>query len=105
MPWGSAAYAESRVGPREEVHHRARAYGADARAMPLLIVNISAQGMMARTDADVPVGAWLRVALPVVGVVTAEVRWSLGGRIGCELDAPIDHADYYELLAVLARSG
>ena len=35
--------------------------------------------------------------------VAAEVRWSLGGRIGCELDRPIGMAEYYELLAALLR--
>jgi len=32
------------------------------------------------------------------------VRWSLGGRIGCELDRPIGMAEYYELLAALLKN-
>jgi hypothetical protein len=104
MALGNAACAESRVAPRDEVHYRARAFGPDARALSLLVVNISAQGLMARYDHDLPVGARLHVTLPVVGVVVAEVRWSLGGRIGCELDRAISISDYYELLAVLVAS-
>jgi hypothetical protein len=40
----------------------------------------------------------------VVGVIVAEVRWSLGGRIGCELDRPIGMAEYYELLSALLKN-
>jgi hypothetical protein len=104
MASGNTAYAESRVAPRDEVHYRARGFGPDARALSLLIVNISAQGLMARYDHDMPVGARLRVTLPIVGVVAAQVRWSLGGRIGCELDHPIGQADYFDLLAVLVKA-
>ena len=58
---------------------------------------------MARTDAGYAVGERLRVTLPVVGVVVAEIRWSLGGRIGCELEQAIGVADYYDVLAVMLR--
>ncbi|MGY2732343.1 PilZ domain-containing protein [Sphingomonas sp. UYP23] len=95
--------AESRALVRDEVHYRARAFGPDARQLLLLIVNLSAAGLMARLDMSYAVGDRLRVTLPVVGVVVAEIRWSLGGRIGCELDAPIPLPEYYELLAVLLK--
>jgi hypothetical protein len=104
MASGNTAYAENRVAPRDEVHYRARGFGPDARAVSLLVVNISAQGLMARYDHDLPVGARLRVTLPVVGVVIATVRWSLGGRIGCELDQAIGQADYFDLLAVMLKA-
>lgn len=95
---------EARAVSRDEVHYRARAFGPDAQALSLLIVNLSALGLMARTNADYAVGARLRVTLPVIGVVVAEIRWSLGGRVGCELDQPIGVADYYDILAVMLRS-
>ena len=98
------AYSDRRDIPRDEVHYRARAFGGDAQPVSLLVVNMSAQGLMARVDADRPVGERLRITLPVVGVVVAEVRWSLGGRIGCELDRPIGMADYYEVLAALLKN-
>ncbi len=98
------AYSDRRDAPRDEVHYRARAYGGDAQPFSILVVNLSAQGLMARVDVDRPVGERLRITLPVVGVVAAEVRWSLGGRIGCELDRPISMADYYELLAAMLKN-
>ena len=95
---------DNRALARDEVHYRARAFGPDAQQVSLLIVNLSALGLMARADLPYAVGQRLRVTLPVVGTVVAEIRWSLGGRLGCELDQPIDLADYYDLLAVMLKA-
>lgn len=97
------AVNERRDVSRDEVHYRARAVSADGQSVGLLIVNLSAQGLMARTPRDHPVGERLTITLPVIGPITAEVRWSLGGRIGCELPRPIELADYYELLAAMVK--
>lgn len=94
---------DERSEPRDEVHHRARAVRADGSAAELLVVNMSARGLMARTTAEFAVGDRLRVRLPAAGQVSAEVRWSLGGRIGCQLDAIIPLAEYFQLLAVMAK--
>ena len=99
-----AISVDNRAIPRDEVHYRARAVGPDAKPLSLLIVNMSALGLMARVDIDCAVGDQLKVSLPVVGTIVAEIRWSLGGRIGCELDRPIDQASYYALLAALIRA-
>ncbi|MEG3086645.1 PilZ domain-containing protein [Sphingomonas sp. PB4P5] len=101
MALDNTAWADHRASVRDEVHYRARALGPDAQHLSLLIVNISAQGLMARYDGAMAVGARLQITLPVVGVVAAAVRWSLGGRIGCELDAAVPLAQYYALLAAL----
>lgn len=89
--------------PRDEVHYRGRAMRRDGTTLPLLIVNLSPHGLMARSDEALGAGERLTVSLPVVGVVRAEVRWALGGRVGCQLDAEIPHNRYYELLAALSR--
>ena len=101
---GNLAFADQRRVDREEVHYRARAFGPDAAALNLVIVNISPHGMMARCEASLTEGQRIRVTLPVVGVASAEVRWALGGRIGCQFDTAIDLASYYELLAVLLKA-
>ena len=103
MPASGAVQSDLRQLPRDEVHYRARAFGPDAKPLQLLIVNLSAMGLMARCDTGYQPGDRLRVQLPVVGTVAAEIRWSLGGRIGCELDTAIGLADYYELLAALTK--
>ena len=50
-------------------------------------------------------GDRLRVMLPVVGAVPAEIRWALGGRLGVSFDAAVDLASYYELLAQMLKAG
>ncbi|MBY0283718.1 MAG: PilZ domain-containing protein [Sphingomonas sp.] len=99
----AAAYRDDRIVGRDEVHYRARAIGPDARPLALVIVNISALGLMARCEGEFREGDRLHITLPVIGVVVAQIRWSLGGRIGCELDRMIELADYYDLLAAMLK--
>lgn len=101
---GRDVHSDQRVAAREEVFFRTRAFVAGSGAHPVQIVNISATGFMARTEAVLDVGTAVTVRLPVVGERKAEVRWALGGRIGCHFDRSIDFADYLQLLAALASS-
>lgn len=101
----TAVDTDRRTSDRDEVHYRARAFGPDAQPHTLLIVNISPHGLMARCDHQFAEGARLRVMLPVVGVAPAEIRWSLGGRIGVSFDSAVDLASYYELLAQMLKAG
>lgn len=96
-------FFDEREENRDQVHLRARAFGPDARPLPLVVVNLSPHGLMARCDREFAEGTRIRVTLPVVGVIVAEVRWSLGGRIGCRFEQGIDRASYYEMLAVILR--
>jgi hypothetical protein len=100
---GNLALADDRQEMRDDVHYRARAFGPDARQLTFLIVNISPHGLMARCDTPFETGDRLRIVLPVAGTVAAEIRWSLGGRLGCQFDPAIDLASYYELIAVLLK--
>lgn len=97
------AFADYRREGRDEVHYRVRAFGPDGKSLNLIIVNISPHGMMARCEANLNVGDALRVDLPVIGVKLGDVRWALGGRIGCQFDGAIDLAGYYELIAKLLK--
>lgn len=101
--FGGVAIKDERLIARDEVHFRARGFGPDAQPLSLLIVNISALGLMARTEGSFQTGDRIRIVMPVVGVIAADVRWALGGRIGCQLDQPIALSDYYELLATMLK--
>ena len=101
---GNLAIADDRQTMRDDVHYRARAFGPDARQLTFLIVNISPHGLMARCDTPFETGDRLRVVLPGAGTVVAEVRWWLGGRLGCQFDPAIDLASYYELIATMVKS-
>lgn len=102
---GNLAYSEPRRAERDDVDYRATAALPDGRLASLLVVNISPRGLMARCDEPLEVRDRLRLTMPGIGAVDAEVRWSLGGRLGCEFAEPIDRAAYYELLAALLRGG
>lgn len=92
---------DARSAPRDEVRHHARGFEPDGRPLHLLVVNVSPGGLMARCDEERAPGDRLRVHLPGLGLMGAEVRWSLGGRIGCRFDAAVPLARYYELLAAM----
>lgn len=94
---------ERRQSERDEVFYRTRASVTGLGIFPVQVVNISANGFMARTETELPVGQELTIRLPVVGEVKAEVRWALGGRIGCQFARMIDLAPYLELLAALVK--
>ena len=98
MTYGASNASDDRAEPRDEVHHRSRAVLADQRSLPILIVNMSPQGLMIRSDALVSVGEWLRITLPIVGEVQVAVRWALGGRIGCQFERGIASNCYRAVL-------
>lgn len=100
---GSPVHADPRRAEREEVGYRTSAVALDGGHHTLLVVNISPQGLMARCEDPLAAGNRIRVRLPEVGAIEARVRWSLGGRLGCEFPEPIDLASYYDLLATLVR--
>ena len=102
--YGNLARADDRREGRDEVHYRARAFGPDARQLTFLIVNISPHGLMARCETCFDVGDRIRVVLPQIGAVVAEVRWSLGGRLGAQFEQAIDLASYYELITTMVKA-
>ena len=104
MPRYATAVRDARGEPRDEVMHRTHALDGDDRMVKLVLVNMSANGLMARCDGDPAAGGRLRIRLPILGYVDAVVRWSLGGRVGCELDRTIPLAEYYAMLSVMTRN-
>jgi hypothetical protein len=105
VAWDSTALTQPdrRQAPREDVYYRTRASAPGFGSVSVQIVDISANGFMARTDAGFAAGDTLTVRLPVVGEINAEVRWALGGRIGCQFSRMIALAPYLELLGTLVK--
>lgn len=89
---------ETRSERRDEVHYRTRGTGPDGRALTMVIVNLSPSGLMMRCEADYAVGDRILVQLPLVGTMTAEIRWALGGRFGCRMHPGIPAERYYAVL-------
>lgn len=103
MQAGDPAFRDNRREDRDEVHYRTRAIAEDGRQLQLLVVNLSPHGLMARCEAAVREGERLEITLPGAGRVAVEIRWVLGGRIGCQFERPVPRAQYYELIAILLR--
>jgi hypothetical protein len=99
------AQPDRRQSERDEVFYRSRASVAGLGSFPIQVVNISANGFMARTETELAVGQSLTIRLPVVGEMKAEVRWALGGRVGCQFARMIELAFYLELLGTLLKDG
>lgn len=94
---------DERSEARDAVHHRTRATRPDGRILPVVIVNTSPGGLMARCDVPCEEGDRLRIELPSVGMLPVEVRWALGGRIGCRIAPALALDDYYAMLSALRR--
>jgi len=94
---------EGRVLPRDEVHYRARATREDDDEVLLLLVNMSAGGLAARCGASFAIGERIVVTLPIIGRVSAECRWCLGGRAGFQFEPALPLADYFSMLAELLQ--
>lgn len=95
------AVFEERVEPRDETLFRTKLRLDDGTFYPATIVNVSPNGFMARCDAVVAIGDMVAVTLPVVGDFTGEVRWTLGGRVGCRLTREMAPALYQFALAAM----
>lgn len=65
------------------------------------VVNISPEGLCARTDHRFEKHDRLRVMLPIVGDYEAHVAWALQGVFGCAFTMPIDHERYCRMLAAI----
>jgi PilZ domain len=98
----TATVWHDRSEARDEVLHRTRAIGPDGRSLTVTVVNVSPHGMMLRCDRDYCAGERITVALPAIGIVTAVIRWSLGGRLGCQLERAIPANLYHQVLGAMA---
>jgi hypothetical protein len=61
-------------------------------ATTALIHNLSEEGLLLETSADLQVGEVLQVDLPQAGTTTALVVWSRGNFAGCEFVSPVSKA-------------
>ncbi len=71
------------------------------RTHGIRIINISALGLMCRSDMDLPVGERLTVWLPLVKDFGAEIRWMSDKRVGMEFLEPIEPRIYDAMRALI----
>lgn len=54
------------------------------------VSNFSEEGCRIETDADLPIGERLQIAIPRMGRIKAQVRWALSGSAGARFLAESD---------------
>lgn len=101
MAVGLAQVHQERIESRDETWRRIRVSDSSGARLPMLVVNLSPHGLMARSEEPIAAGQRLNFDLPVAGMVTADVRWSLGGRIGCRFVEAITGGTYARTLAAM----
>ena len=74
---------------------------ADGTGAPAHVVDLSERGFGAKSWALMRIGSEIKVGLPGVGIVRAQVRWALGGVFGARF-LPRLEAD--QLAACLERA-
>lgn len=74
---------------------------AQGRTHGTRIINISALGLMCRTEAEMVIGERVTVWLPVVKNQAGEVRWAEDGRVGIEFLEPIEPRIYDAMLSLI----
>lgn len=68
---------------------------------PIRIINISALGLMCRTDGALLKGERVSIWLPILKEYPAEVRWVEDGRVGVEFFDPITPKIYDAMLLLI----
>lgn len=92
---------EMRRAARHPVDHTVTAEHRSQGDMPLNIVNISAQGFMAKDILGLDRGERLVMRLPVVGRIEAHLIWAHEGRAGFQFERIIRIDDLLGLVDVL----
>src|SRR5687768_8509326 len=76
--------------PRAAVAIEATLLLPDNVVAPISIKNISAEGFMGETHADVQANTWVGVALPGGGIFPARIRWITAGELGAQFRRPLN---------------
>lgn len=69
---------------RRKVNVDAVAHLADGTIIPVRLTNISNEGCQIEAERTLPIGEKLKLELPRLGLVAAQVRWSLQGTAGIQ---------------------
>lgn len=73
----------------------------DGRTHGVRIINISAHGLMCRSDASMIVGQRVSIWLPLLKDQAADIRWMQEGRTGMEFPEPIKPHIYDAMLTLI----
>ncbi len=95
---------DQRVAPRSNIYCRLPMVMPDGRQEMGTCVNISADGILVRTESRIETGDMVIVKMPVIGRIAARAIWTVAGKIGLQFDRMIPVEDYLPLLKALGVS-
>lgn len=79
-----------RQSERIAVDQPARLHPNQWSSLEVRVLDCSEKGFRAACDAAVPRGSVVRLEVPAIGTVDAQVEWRRGGQFGARFLAPID---------------
>ena len=82
-------YADRRRSAREDIRADTLMTDREGRLSGVRLLNLSEDGFMAVTDVDQRQREPIRIDMPVIGWVRADIVWVLGERIGAAFREPI----------------
>jgi hypothetical protein len=100
----SAVHHVVRSQARLPSFFRARLQRDGAPDLKISIMNVSRSGFMGEASDHVAAGSPVRLILPFGSVITADVRWSLNRRVGCQLRGKFTLRQFMLLLLSTPRS-
>lgn len=86
------SHTDGRAAPRRKLRLEVQGITALGEAAMTLIHNISANGMLIETSAELSVGEAFEIDLPNAGAKSAVIIWSSGRLYGCEFENPVPTA-------------
>lgn len=100
----AAIVQDRRSEERFDVYLKTALFEGTAIGEPVILINMSTTGFLARATIKHRIGNDLSVYLPGLGQVAAVTRWSGNGLIGCEFRAPLDDGTFILLRDIMAKS-
>jgi hypothetical protein len=98
------AYLEQRAATRHTVSFRSVLLECDVFGEHVDVINIARLGFLARTRLHRDTGEELRIHLPDLGTLRADVVWCANGMLGGRFHDAIDERSFTEFLERLART-
>ena len=99
--FSSSFSSEQRGALRRTLRLKVDVGREDGSAVPLIIHDLSATGLLVQTGDGPSIGEKLHIELPDAGLHPAKVVWSSGSFVGCRFDQPLPQAT---ISAALLRS-
>ena len=99
----TTTFSNRRRAKREDIAADTLMTDREGRLSGVRLLNLSEDGFMAVTDMDQTEREPIRIDMPLVGWVRADIVWVLGERIGAAFRTPLSEAALTAIVAEVGR--